>query len=99
MIQKSAIQLLVSSNTDKRRTISDSIDQSDCSVLSTIQMEQLEHAARELKTGAQSLIEQVDKVMSYDRQASTPRGRRLLPASPDRAAASPVTRAVTIKRL
>ncbi|KAJ8300829.1 hypothetical protein KUTeg_022348 [Tegillarca granosa] len=101
MIQKSAIQLLVSSNTDKNksRTLSDSIDQSDCSVLSTVQMEQLEHAARELKTGAQSLIEQVDKVMSYDRQVSTPRGRRLLPASPDRAAASPISRGVTIKRL
>jgi hypothetical protein len=50
-------------------------------VISDIQVQQLEHAARDVHISASSLIQQTEKILPNSKVLSTPRRKRLLPAS------------------
>jgi hypothetical protein len=73
-------------------------DLSDTSVLSDSQSEQLEHAVKELCSATKSLIEQTEKVAQTETPSTTPRGKRLLPVSPDKALVSSLKRNISIIR-
>ena len=60
------------------------------SILSDSQMEHLDFATQEVLSSSQSLMDRVQKFEGPDRASATPsRGKRMLPASPDKAFASP----------
>lgn len=94
LIQKGALRLISTTSKDK---VKDG-DLSDISVLSDSQYEQLELAARELCSATKSLIEQTEKVAQIETPVTTPRGKRLLPVSPDKALASSLKRNISIIR-
>lgn len=94
LIQKGALRLISTTAKDK---VKDG-DLSDISVLSDSQYEQLELAARELCSATKSLIEQTEKVAQIETPVTTPRGKRLLPVSPDKALASSLKRNISIIR-
>ena len=61
------------------------------SILSDSQMEHLDFATQEVLSSSQLLMERVQKLESPDRaSASSSRGKRMLPASPDKAYSSPM---------
>jgi len=65
-------------------------DLSDISVLSDTQTEDLEFAVQDVKLAAGSLIECANKLVVLEKIIVTPRGKRLLPVSPDKGVNSPM---------
>ncbi|XP_062594579.1 kinesin-like protein KIF14 [Saccostrea cucullata] len=94
LIQKGALRLISTTSKDKVKDA----DLSDISVLSDSQSEQLELAARELCSAIKSLIDQTEKLAQVETPTTTPRGKRLLPVSPDKALASSLKRNISLIR-
>ena len=91
-IQEVINKLVIVSSKEKIKMERSSLESnsSDSSVISDIQVQQLEHAARDVHISASSLIQQTEKILPNSKVLSTPRRKRLLPASPEKGFCSPL---------
>ena len=91
-IQEVINKLVMVSSKEKIKMERSSLESnsSDSSVISDIQIQQLEHAARDVHISASSLIQQTEKILPNSKVLSTPRRKRLLPASPEKGFCSPL---------
>ncbi|XP_063424570.1 kinesin-like protein KIF14 isoform X2 [Mytilus trossulus] len=90
LIQRDISKLVLVSSKDNFKMDSSSSD-SDSSVLSELQMQKLEYAAKDVHLSAGCLIQKAEKLLRNDKISGTPRGKRLLPPSPDKAVNSPLS--------
>lgn len=90
LIQRDISKLVLVSSKDNFKMDSSSSD-SDSSVLSELQMQKLEYAAKDVHLSAGCLIQKAEKLLRNDKLSGTPRGKRLLPPSPDKAINSPLS--------
>ncbi|CAC5423096.1 KIF14 [Mytilus coruscus] len=90
LIQRDISKLVLVSSKDNFKLDSSSSD-NDSSVLTELQMQKLEYAARDVHLSAGSLIQKAEKLLRNDKISGTPRGKRLLPPSPDKAVNSPLS--------
>ncbi|RUS89330.1 hypothetical protein EGW08_002937, partial [Elysia chlorotica] len=88
---------------DKRDTTAIIIDQVEITLLSQSHLQQLDSAAQEVSMATALFVEYVHKISglaNQDRMGMvTPRGRRLLPKSPEKTVVTPAMGAAHIKKL
>ena len=90
LIQRDIGKLVTVSNKDNFKLETSSSSDCDSSVLSDLQMQKLECAAKEVQLSAGALIQKTEKFARTEKAVGTPRGKRLLPPSPDKAINSPL---------
>ncbi|XP_069122057.1 kinesin-like protein KIF14 isoform X2 [Argopecten irradians] len=86
LIQKGTAKLMAVSGQDTSTLLqtSCSSDLTNISVLSDSQTERLEFAAQDVNLAAGALIEQAKDIIDLEKLIATPRGKRLLPVSPEK---------------
>ncbi|XP_021346276.1 uncharacterized protein LOC110445808 [Mizuhopecten yessoensis] len=102
LIQKGTAKLMAVSGQDSSMLLetSCSSDLTNVSVLSDSQTERLEFAAQDVNLAAGALIEQAKDIIDLEKLISTPRGKRLLPVSPEKGVNSLMSplRSMSVKR-